>query len=365
MRRRPEEDDGEQHDRRPGQRAGHGRPADEHRHAAGRAAPDDVLRGAALEPHRVDDDVEGDRGDPEGGGQPVGRQRQLDGGQHAEHQAEDERGARGHRLAGQRAALGAVHEHVDVAVVPAVERVGAGGGQRPADERGQHQAERRQAAGGQHHRRHRRHEQQLDDPRLGERDVRADRRGGPGAGGGAARGGRDPRDGRVVRERRHAPDSTGATWAGPAGGAPVRSPSGGGQPVPARATSPLGSDTILTSTPAAPAPRRARGHGPTTGAPAREHGPAGEQGPAARVERPRRRRGGRVPRARPGRRGGRRLGPPRHGDEPRARRVPALPAPAAPRPDRPQPGRAATASCCRAATPASRCTCSCSCPATA
>ena len=46
--------------------SGDRRPADEHRHAAGHAAPDDVLRGAPLEQHRVEADVEDDRADATG-----------------------------------------------------------------------------------------------------------------------------------------------------------------------------------------------------------------------------------------------------------------------------------------------------------
>ena len=48
VRRRPEEHHREQHDRRPGQLAGDRGPADQHREAAGRAAPHDVLRRCAA-----------------------------------------------------------------------------------------------------------------------------------------------------------------------------------------------------------------------------------------------------------------------------------------------------------------------------
>ena len=72
------------------------------------------------------------------------------------------------------------HERVDVAVEIAVDRVGAAGRERPADQRpgdapapvapvdAGHPARR------EDHRRHRRDEQQLDDPRLGQRDIGAD-----------------------------------------------------------------------------------------------------------------------------------------------------------------------------------------------
>ena len=66
VRRGPEEDDREQHERRQRDVAGDGRPADQRREAAGDPAPDDVLRRAPLEQQRVDEDVErvGAEGEP-------------------------------------------------------------------------------------------------------------------------------------------------------------------------------------------------------------------------------------------------------------------------------------------------------------
>ena len=69
---------------------------------------------------------------------------------------------------------GAAHEVVDVAIHVHVDRVRPAGRQRAADDHGGHEPRRWQAAGGEDHRRDRRHEQQLDDPRLRERDVGAD-----------------------------------------------------------------------------------------------------------------------------------------------------------------------------------------------
>ena len=60
--------------RRPGDRVGHGRPADEDRHTSGGAAPDDVLRGAALEHNAVDADVEDEGGQGQPGAEPVDQQ---------------------------------------------------------------------------------------------------------------------------------------------------------------------------------------------------------------------------------------------------------------------------------------------------
>jgi hypothetical protein len=52
--------------------ARHRRPADHRREGARRAADDDILRRAALEPHRIDEDVEEDRDRQDRGGEPVG-----------------------------------------------------------------------------------------------------------------------------------------------------------------------------------------------------------------------------------------------------------------------------------------------------
>ena len=62
---------------------------------------------------------------------------------------------------------------VDVGVDDAVERVGAAGRQRAADHRGDDEPRRRHALLGQEHDRNGREQQQLDDARLGQRDVGA------------------------------------------------------------------------------------------------------------------------------------------------------------------------------------------------
>jgi hypothetical protein len=74
-------------------------------------------------------------------------------------------------VARQRAATGAAHLLVDVAVVDAVEGVGTAGGQGPADDGGDHEPQRRHATLGEEHHRDRGEEQELDHPRLGETDV--------------------------------------------------------------------------------------------------------------------------------------------------------------------------------------------------
>src|SRR5207245_4753482 len=62
LKKKTEKDHHEQHDRRPGQRAGDGGPADQRREAAGEPATDDVLGRAQLAQHRVAEHVEVHRG---------------------------------------------------------------------------------------------------------------------------------------------------------------------------------------------------------------------------------------------------------------------------------------------------------------
>ena len=154
-------------------RAGDRGPADHHRHAARRAAPDDVLRRAPLEQQRVDQHVERDRRHREPGGQPVGGQPQPDGAERAEHQPEHQRVRRRHLPLASGRARGALHLDVDVGVDHAVQRVRAGRGHRPADQRGEDQPDRRDAPLGEEHRRHRDDQQLLDDAGLGEAEVGA------------------------------------------------------------------------------------------------------------------------------------------------------------------------------------------------
>ena len=177
MGRRPVEDDREQDERREGHRAGDRGPTDDRRQRAGRAADDDVLRGRPLEHDRVDDDVEGDRQQGQEGGHEVDEPGHHDERDRAEDDPEDDRPLGLDLVGRQRPAAGPDHELVDVAVEVAVDRVRAASGQRAADERPQDEPapladpEARHVAGGEDHRRDGRDEEELDDPRLGQRDV--------------------------------------------------------------------------------------------------------------------------------------------------------------------------------------------------
>jgi hypothetical protein len=174
MRWRPEEDHEEQHDRGPGELVGDGGPADERGKAAGRAAPDDVLGGPALEDHRVADDVEHVGSERETGREPVDEQAEPDGGDDPEHETEHQGRPGRHLMPWQRTPGRAAHLGVDVGVEDAVECVGATRRQGAADDRGDHEPQRRHGLSRQEHDRDGGEQQQLDDPRLHQRDVGTD-----------------------------------------------------------------------------------------------------------------------------------------------------------------------------------------------
>ena len=151
--------------------AGHRRPTDQRWEAARDATPNDVLRGAPLQPERVNPDVEHVRAQCEGSGQPVDEiaepQRRRDPQDHSEHC----RTQRTDGMPWQRTTTGTPHPFVDVSVEHAVDGVGAGRGQTAADHGGQHDLERRNSICREKHRRHGGHQEELDDSRLGEPQI--------------------------------------------------------------------------------------------------------------------------------------------------------------------------------------------------
>ena len=170
MGRRPVEDDREQVDRGPRQRAAGRGPADQRRHRAGGAADHDVLWGAALQPDRVHADVADEPAQRQRGGQQVHGQRQ----QHERQRAQstnpnDQRGAGRDPARRDRPRGGAAHLGVDVAVVVVVDRAGAARRQIAAQARQRDQRDRRVA--GDLHRGDRREQQQRLDLRLGQLEV--------------------------------------------------------------------------------------------------------------------------------------------------------------------------------------------------
>ena len=173
VRRRPEEHDEEQHHRRPGELAGDRGPADQRREAAGQPAPHDVLRGAPLEQHRVDEDVEQVGGEGEPGRQRVDEQREPDRRGDPEHDRRTPRlrgarpcarraagagsGASARRCRGRCSSSARSRCRRRACRRPASRRPATASGSPPAA---------RNITGT------RGDEQQLDDPRLGQRDVR-------------------------------------------------------------------------------------------------------------------------------------------------------------------------------------------------
>jgi signal transduction histidine kinase len=137
VRRGPQEDDREQHDRRDRYRALDRGPADEDGKTARRAADHDVRWTAPLEQQRVDEDVEQDRRVGQRGGQPVGHQAEQQCRPRAERDPPGERLARLDRSGrvDQRTARGALHHRVDVAVDVAVDGVRAARRERAAGQR--------------------------------------------------------------------------------------------------------------------------------------------------------------------------------------------------------------------------------------
>ena len=171
MGRGPEEDDGEQHDRGPGQAAGDRGPPDEHRGRPGGPADDDVLGGGPLEPERVDEDVEEAGRHGEHGGEQVDRPPEQGEGDHLQPDGEGQRRPRGDHPGDQGTVLGPLHEPVDVAVDDHVDGVGPAGGQGAAQHGPEHEPARGEAPGRHHLGGHGGDEQQLDDAGLGEGEV--------------------------------------------------------------------------------------------------------------------------------------------------------------------------------------------------
>ena len=170
MGRCPHEDDGEQQHRGEAHLAAHRRPADHRREGAGGAADDDVLGRAPLEPHGVDEDVKAD------GQRQQGRRHEVDREPHDHHRADAKGDAESQGRAGidparrQGPVAGPLHDGVDVAVVPHVERTGGGGADGDAQQRHRRQdrmkvARRQEQAGeaGEHDQGH--------DPRFQQREV--------------------------------------------------------------------------------------------------------------------------------------------------------------------------------------------------
>ena len=134
VRHLPHEDDPEQHP--PGQRqaVGGGAPAD-HRRQRARQGPDNGReRGAELE-RRIEPDVAGQGQERHAGGEQIHEHGELHQAGDAQHEAEDAGVRGGHARVGQRAQPCPPHQLVGLAFPHLVERRGAAGDERRADER--------------------------------------------------------------------------------------------------------------------------------------------------------------------------------------------------------------------------------------
>src|ERR1700732_522662 len=121
MLRRPKEDNGEKRDAREGYFARGRGIADDRRQGSGGASDHDILRGKALEPHRVDGDVEKDGEAEKRGGEPIGADAQGEHRKDGKDQAKTERVAFIHPTRRDRAILRPPHQRVNIGVIPHVE----------------------------------------------------------------------------------------------------------------------------------------------------------------------------------------------------------------------------------------------------
>ena len=176
MRRRPHEDDEEEHRAFERDAARHRRPADHRREGARRAPDHDVLRRPTLQPHRVDRHIEEDREGQQRRRDPVHEHAHRHHGEDGEDRAEGGRLARGDAPGGNRAAQCARHARIDIRVIPHVQRAGRARADGNAEKRGKADhgmdAARRNGDAdkrGEDHERHHARLQQLEEIARGSR----------------------------------------------------------------------------------------------------------------------------------------------------------------------------------------------------
>ena len=137
MRRRPDEDDGEKNNRHQRYVARHRSPADQRRKGACGTANNDVLRRAALQPHRVKHYIKQDGKGKHASGQIIGGESHHDDRTDAKQNAKGKRGVRGDTPGGDWPARGAAHHRINIAIIPHID--GARGTRRHRDtENGNH-----------------------------------------------------------------------------------------------------------------------------------------------------------------------------------------------------------------------------------
>ena len=171
MRRRPEEDDEEEEERRDRQVASRSGPADERGHGSGRSADDDVLRGRALEPACVDEDVEEAAGESEERREDVDEAREDDEGERREGEPELERTLGRDPASRHGPLVGAAHVYVDVAVEHVIQRARPSTGEREPRHRGDEEAARRRSLRSDEHPARRGQQEEHHDARLRQGEV--------------------------------------------------------------------------------------------------------------------------------------------------------------------------------------------------
>ena len=148
---------------------------DQRRDRARYPADDHRERRARLQPERVHEDVEEDRGERDQRRRGTRRRPEHDRARRRERQPEEQRAARVELARGQRTHARALHLRVAVALEIAVERARRARRECGADERPRREPERRPAPLRHHERRQAREDHERQEPRLGERDVLAER----------------------------------------------------------------------------------------------------------------------------------------------------------------------------------------------
>ena len=150
MGRRPQEDDGEQQQAFDGDIAADSRPPNHRRERAGCAADDDILRGPALQPHRVNEDIKADGHCQQRACGPIDEQAQCEDGSRRKERAERQRVVGADTATRNWARGRALHLGVDVGVVPHVEcaRCASADRDREDCDEGEHRVDR--TRGGDH-----------------------------------------------------------------------------------------------------------------------------------------------------------------------------------------------------------------------
>src|SRR5207245_6413339 len=173
---RPEEDYREQEPRREIERARDRGPADERWDRARSATDDDVLRGRALEPDRVHEDVEDRAAERERRRQQIREHREHDERGHVQCDAPPDRDTCGDSMGWEWPSARAPHPLVDIAIEVVIQARGTAARGRATDEGRGEEPERWHAALSQEHAAERGQKKERHDRGLRQRDEITDER---------------------------------------------------------------------------------------------------------------------------------------------------------------------------------------------